>query len=70
MKKAEDEDCLIVRMHECRGGRSNVTLSSEYPVKQYVPCNLLEHDCGETVKGASVEFEIKPFELKTFKMYF
>ena len=44
IKKAEDEDCLIVRMHECRGGRANVTVSSEYPVKKIVLCNLLEHD--------------------------
>ena len=44
IKKAEDEDCLIVRMHECRGGRANVTVSSEYLVKKIVLCNLLEHD--------------------------
>ena len=70
VKKAEDEDCLIVRMHECRGGRSEVTLTSEYPVKRIVPCNLIEHDCGEAVEGASVEFEVKPFEIKTFKLFF
>lgn len=70
VKKAEDEDCLIVRMHECRGGRSEVALTSEYPVKRIVPCNLIGHDCGEAVEGASVEFEVKPFEIKTFKLFF
>ena len=70
VKKAEDEDCLVVRMHECRGGRGNVTLSSEYPIKRIVPCNLIEHDCGEVIEGANVEFEIKPFEIKTFKLFF
>lgn len=44
VKKAEDEDCLIVRMHECRGGRRRVRISSDYPVERIVPCNLLEHD--------------------------
>ncbi|NCC43168.1 MAG: alpha-mannosidase [Clostridia bacterium] len=69
VKKAEDEDCLIVRLHECRGGSEMVTLSSQFPVKRIVPCNLLEHDCGEAVEGASVEFLAKPFEIKTYKLY-
>lgn len=70
IKKAEDEDCLIVRIHECRGGKSNVILSSDYPIKYMVPCNLLEHDCGKKLEGASTEFVISPFEIKTFKLYF
>ena len=70
VKKAEDEDCLIVRLHECRGGRGKLVLSSEYPVVKLVPCNLLEHDCGDAVLGAEVELFVKPFEIKTFKMYF
>lgn len=69
IKKAEDENCLVVRMHECLGGSHKVTLSSEFPVKRIVPCNLLEHDCGEATEGAAVEFSVKPFEIKTYKMY-
>lgn len=69
VKKAEDEECLIVRLHECRGGKEKITLKSDYPVKRIVPCNLLEHDCGEAVDGASVEFVVKPFEIRTFKLY-
>lgn len=69
VKKAEDEDCLIVRLHECRGGTANITLSSEYPVKKFVPCNLLEHDCGEAVEGNAVTFTTKPFQIHTYKMY-
>ena len=70
VKKAEDEACLIVRTHECRGGRSVVTLSSDYPLKKIVPCNLLEHNCGEAVEGTGVELEYRPFEIKSFKLYF
>ena len=69
-KKAEDEECLIVRMHECRGGRSVVTLSSDYALKRIVPCYLLEHNCAEAVESASIELEFRPFEIKTFKLYF
>lgn len=69
-KKAEDEDCLIVRMHECRGGRTLVVLSSDYPLRKIVPCNLLEHDCGDAVEGANIELAFRPFEIKSFKLYF
>lgn len=69
VKKAEDEDCLIVRLHECRGRREKVILSSEYAVKRIVPCNMLEHDCDEAVAGAKTVFEIKPFEICSFKLY-
>lgn len=69
VKKAEDEDCIIVRLHECRGGRGEVTLSSDYPVERIVPCNLLEHDCGEAISGAEASFAVHPFEIKTFKLY-
>lgn len=70
VKKAEDSECLIVRLHECRGGRGTVVLSSEYPVKRIVPCNLLEHDLEEMTEANTVEFEIKPFEIRTFKLFF
>ena len=70
VKKAEDEECLVVRLHECRGGREKVKLSSEFPVKRMVPCNMLEHDCGEAVEGSEVEFTVKPFEIRNFKLYF
>ena len=70
IKKAEDEDCLIVRMHECRGDRGEVSFCSEFDVKRIVPCNLLEHDVDEAVEGNRICFSIKPFEIKTFKLYF
>ena len=69
VKKAEDENCLIVRMHECRGEHGQVTMESEFPVKKIVPCNLLEHDCGEAVEGNSMEVSVHPFEIKTYKLY-
>ena len=72
IKKAEDEDCLIVRMHECRGGRSRVRVSSDYPVRRIVPCNLLEHDLAAEeaqVSAGTAELVFHPFEIKTLKLY-
>lgn len=69
VKKAEDEDCLVVRLHEYKGGKTKAVLSSDFDVEYIVPCNMLEHDCGERVKGSDIEFELKPFEIKNFKVY-
>ena len=69
VKKAEDEDCLVVRFHECHGGRQPIRLISEYPVKRMVSCNLLEHDFEEISQCSEVEMILKPFEIKTVKLY-
>lgn len=69
VKKAEDEDCFIVRLHECRGGRTQVTLYSDYPVRRIVPCNMLEHDTGVAVEENNIALEFGPFEIKNFKLY-
>jgi len=69
IKKAEDDDAIVVRLHECRGSRSKFTLSSEYPVERIVPCNLLEHDTGEAMEQTFVSGVIRPFEIRTYKLY-
>lgn len=69
VKKAEDEECLVIRMHECRGGSAKVQFSSDYAIQKIVPCNILEHDCGEAVSGSQMDLSFKPFEIKSFKLY-
>lgn len=69
VKKAEDEDCLVVRIHECGGGRRPVILSSDFPVKRILACNLLEHDLDEAWEGAEARLTMHPFEIRTFKLY-
>ncbi len=67
VKKAEEEDCLIVRTHECRGGTQKACFTSEYGLVSLTPCNLLEEDAGEPLEpGATITW--KPFEIKTFKL--
>ncbi len=70
IKKAEDEDCIVVRLHECRGGRASVALSSDFPVQRIVACDLLEHDLEQPVLADHVAFSVKPFEIRTYKLYF
>ena len=69
IKKAEDEDAVVVRLHECRGSRAKFTLSSEYPVVKMVPCNLLEHATGDEIYSAGVSDVLRPFEIRTYKLW-
>lgn len=69
VKKAEDDGAFVVRIHECRGSRTKFTLRSEYPVKKVVPCNLLEHPTGDQILGAEVSGALRPFEIRTYKLY-
>jgi len=70
VKKAEDENCLIVRLHECRGGTHAVIISSDFPVSGFEECNLLEQSANPPVSTDILHTVWKPFELKTFKVFF
>ena len=72
IKKAEDENAWIVRLYECKQYRSNaVTLTFGQPIRKAVECNLLEEE-GAPVdhQGHTLTFPIKPFEIKSFKIWF
>lgn len=70
LKKAEKEDCLVLRIHECRGSRGALTITSDYPLRAWAPCNLLEEALGEQREGNMIHTEIKPFEIQTYKLWF
>ena len=69
VKKAEEDDCLIVRIHECRGARAEAELLPGFAVKAYAPCNLLEEQSGEKVEAESIKTVLRPFEIQTFKVW-
>lgn len=72
VKKAEDDQAWIVRLYECKQYRNNaVTMTFGNSIKKAVECNLLEED--ETpvgYRGKQLTFPVKPFEVKTFKVWF
>ncbi|MEN8076655.1 alpha-mannosidase [Clostridioides difficile] len=69
VKKAEDSDDLIVRMYECHNVRTNVTLEMFRDIESIVECNLLEKDIKEIdFKDNKAQFEVKPFEILSFKV--
>jgi len=72
VKKAEDENAWIVRLYECKQYRSNaVVIGFGQPIRNAVECNLLEEDeTPVAYQGNQLTFAVKPFEIKTFKIWF
>ena len=72
VKKAEDENAWIVRVYECKQYRSNaVTLTFGQPIRKAVECNLLEEEeTPVAFQNKQLTFAVKPFEIKTFKIWF
>jgi len=71
VKKAETEDAAIIRLYEAGKQRSNVTVRFANPIKRAAICNLMEEkDQALTAHDATVTFEMRPFEIKTLKVFF
>jgi alpha-mannosidase len=66
VKKAEDSDAIIVRMHEFTGATSDVQLMSDYKIMSWQESDLMEHPISARQGEAAIEFNLKPYEIKTF----
>lgn len=69
VKPAEDGNGLIVRLYEFHNQRGNGTLSFATPLYSVQACNLLEQPLADVlVQENSFSFDVKPFEIKTFRV--
>ena len=70
VKKCEDSDAFIVRFVEKSGRRTNVGFTFFADIKEAFECDLLERNDVpvKSFGGNSLNFEIKPFEIKCFKL--
>ena len=69
VKKAEDSDALIVRLYEAHGTRGVARLAFARTPKQVTECDLMEeNDAPVAQEGPVVSFEIRPWEIRTFKV--
>ena len=69
VKKAEDSEALVVRLYESHGARGLVEMSFANTLISAAECDLLEHDDREvSTDGSVVKFQIKPWEIRTFKV--
>ncbi|NUK30271.1 alpha-mannosidase [Parageobacillus sp. VR-IP] len=71
VKKAEDDDAIIVRFYEYKQFRTNgVNVKFAKQIKKAVECNLIEEEQQEACyEGNMLSFDISPFEIKTFKIW-
>lgn len=66
VKKAENSDQAIVRIHEFTGKREEVSLTSDFSILSWQECDLMERVIGEKHHEEQIKFYIKPYEIKTF----
>ena len=68
IKKAEKEDCYIIRLVETKGKTSTDTLKFNSPV-ELSETNLIEwEETPWTTVNEQLVITLAPFELKTYKM--
>ena len=67
IKKWEDGDGMIVRLHDHTGAKRSVTLTPQFGYTSWQETNLMEKPCGDIVKNAdgTIHLELTPYEIKT-----
>lgn len=66
VKKAEDSDDVILRVHEFTGSRGKLNISSNFVIKEWQEVDLMERPIGENQIDTSISDYIKPYEIKTY----
>lgn len=71
VKQAEEENAWIIRLYECkRYTNDHVKLIFHKPIEKAVECNLMEEEDVEIdYEKNHMDFSIRPFEIKTFKVW-
>lgn len=70
VKKAKRGDAVVVRLHECRGGCAKGELRSDLDLVRFAPSNPLEEAIGPITEGSVIPFELGPFEVQTYLLWF
>ena len=71
VKKAQDENGIIVRVYEAEGKHSDVYLSLPFKGIKVTDGNLMEENASSRKSDdAGFMFSIKPFEVLTFRIEF
>ena len=68
LKKAEKEECLVIRLVERRGCQATATVTLTDPTSSLIETDLLEWNEINTHDGPSVQIPMQPFEIRTFKI--
>jgi alpha-mannosidase len=71
LKQAEKSHDVVIRLLERYGATRPVTVTFDKALRTATECNLLEReDVPVKTNGKTLTFEIKPYEIRTFKVRF
>ncbi len=71
VKKAEDDNGIIVRMYEAHGVRGMRTFQTALPIKKIIETDLMEkEETRLAVKDGKVKLNFTPFQIRTIKLVF
>jgi alpha-mannosidase len=71
IKKAEDGDCLIIRIYEAFNQRGTAAIEFAEELQQVWECNGLEEKINLVeCQSKSFSFQFRPFEIKTYMLAF
>ncbi|WP_163536230.1 alpha-mannosidase [Gracilibacillus sp. YIM 98692] len=70
IKKAEEKDAILVRLHEFHGQRGEITLHSDLKITSWQECDLMERPIGQKHALNEITCHIQPYEIKTFLIDF
>ncbi|WP_148551225.1 alpha-mannosidase [Paraclostridium bifermentans] len=65
IKKAEDEDMIIIRFHDYSGSRQNVSIDSDYEINGWMETNLMEKPIENLRNENYINVVVNPYEIKT-----
>ena len=69
VKSAEDSDGLIIRIYEATGTKTKTKVTTGFNINTVIECNLMEENEHLVMcDGCTFSFDIKPFEIKTFRL--
>ncbi|MFD1671305.1 alpha-mannosidase [Agrilactobacillus yilanensis] len=72
IKQGENDETMILRLHDHTGGQRKVTLTPKFKFKEWAEVNLMEEDTEETVWQDTpvVTLTLAPYEVKTIQFRF
>ncbi|WP_054950628.1 alpha-mannosidase [Numidum massiliense] len=66
VKKAEDREQIVLRVHDFSGSRGKVEITSDLRIRSWQACDLMEQPQGERHEGDVIHCTLTPYEIKTF----
>ncbi|WP_051541269.1 glycoside hydrolase family 38 C-terminal domain-containing protein [Caldalkalibacillus mannanilyticus] len=68
IKKAEDRESIILRLHEMEGSTTRVHIESSYKIRRWREVNMMEDESYTDYQPAPLTLSFTPYEIKTIEV--